>query len=126
MAVFISGSFVAFILFTGLVSGSYPAFFLSSFKAGRRTERQFQKSRSPGNAAKSTRCCPFSFAIILIVSTLVIDRQIKYAAGMPGYDRNKLVYISMFGDIEKNYQMIRAELMNKQWPFRYKNQRTFN
>jgi hypothetical protein len=60
------------------------------------------------------------------VSTLVIDRQIKYAAGMPGYDRNKLVYISMFGDIEKNYQMIRAELMNKQWPFRYKNQRTFN
>jgi putative ABC transport system permease protein len=108
-------SFVAFTLITGLVSGSYPAFFLSSFKPVAVLKGSFKKAEAMVTPRKVLVIVQFSIAIILIVSTLVIDRQIKYAQNRDtGYDKNKLVYVFMFGDIEKNYQMIRNELMNKQ------------
>jgi putative ABC transport system permease protein len=108
-------SFFAFILFTGLVSGSYPAFFLSSFKPVAVLKGNFRKAESLVTPRKVLVVVQFSFAIILIISTLVIDRQIKYAQDREtGYDKNKLLYISLFGDIEKNYPLIREELMNNQ------------
>jgi ABC-type antimicrobial peptide transport system permease subunit len=108
-------SFAAFILFTGLLSGIYPAFFLSSFKPVAVLKGSFKKAESLVTPRKVLVIVQFSFAIMLIVSTLVIERQIKYAQDRNnGYDKNQLVYIFMFGDIEKNYQMIREELMNKQ------------
>ncbi len=108
-------SFAAFILFTGLVSGSYPAFFLSSFKPVAVLKGSFKKAEAQVTPRKVLVVLQFSIAIILIVSTLVINRQIKYAQDREtGYDRSKLVYISMFGDIEKNYPLIREELMSKQ------------
>ena len=55
----------------------------------------------------------FSFAIILIISTIVVLRQINYAQNRDaGYDRDNVVYSFMQGDIQKNYTMIRNELIS--------------
>jgi ABC-type antimicrobial peptide transport system permease subunit len=54
----------------------------------------------------------FSFAIILIISTLVVVQQINFAQNRnAGYDRSQLVYHFTTGDLKKNYPMVRNEIM---------------
>jgi ABC-type antimicrobial peptide transport system permease subunit len=55
----------------------------------------------------------FTFAIILIISTIIIQNQIKYAQEREtGYARNNLAYVFLEGDIEKNYEPIKNEMLN--------------
>ena len=55
----------------------------------------------------------FTFAIILIISTIIVERQIQFAqARNTGYDRNNLVYSFLTGDVYKNYDLIKQDLLN--------------
>ena len=55
----------------------------------------------------------FTFAIVLVISTIIIVQQIKYAQERnAGYDKNNLAYVSIEGDIYKNYKLIRNDLIN--------------
>jgi putative ABC transport system permease protein len=55
----------------------------------------------------------FTFAIIIVISTIIIVQQIKYAQERnAGYDKNNMAYIFIEGDIYKNYKLIRSELIN--------------
>ena len=61
----------------------------------------------------------FSFAIILIISTIIVLRQIHYAQNRDaGYNRDNIVYSFMQGDIQKNYAMIRNELISERSGYR--------
>ncbi len=107
-------SFAGFMLFTGIISGSYPAFFLSSFKPVSVLKGSFKKAEATITPRKVLVVIQFSFAIILIVCTLIIQKQIQYAQNREtGYDRSQLVYTFLSGDMEKNYQMIKTELLGK-------------
>jgi ABC-type antimicrobial peptide transport system permease subunit len=107
-------TFIGFIVFTGVLAGSYPAFFLSSFKPVTVLKGSFRKSEALVTPRKVLVVMQFSFAIILIVSTIIIQQQIKYAQSREtGYDKNKLVYVFLSGDINKNYKLITNELLSK-------------
>jgi putative ABC transport system permease protein len=55
----------------------------------------------------------FTFAIILIICTIIVKQQIDYAREREtGYNKNNLIYHFMTGDIEKNYQLIKNELLS--------------
>ena len=55
----------------------------------------------------------FTFAIILMIGTIIVARQIKYAVNRDaGYDRNNLVYIFTQGKIDAHYQAIKNELIS--------------
>jgi hypothetical protein len=55
----------------------------------------------------------FTIAIVLIISTIIIRQQVKKAQGREnGYDRSNLVYHYMEGDVQKNYALIKNELIN--------------
>ena len=55
----------------------------------------------------------FTFAIALIISTIIVERQIQYAqARDSGYVRDKLVYTFIQGDVNKHYDLIRNELIS--------------
>ena len=102
-----------FILFTGILAGSYPAFFLSSFKPVKVLKGSFKAAHSAVNPRKVLVVLQFTFAIILIICTMIIVRQIKYAeARDTGYDRDKLVYSFLTGDTYKNYDIIKQGLLN--------------
>jgi hypothetical protein len=103
----------AFILFTGVLAGSYPAFFLSGF----RPVRVLKGLGTPAHALVTPRkvlvVVQFSFAILLIICTIIVRQQISYAQNRAsGYDRGNLVFHYLTGDIEKNYNLIKEELIH--------------
>ena len=104
---------LGFILLTSLLAGSYPAFYLSSFPPIKVLKGIFKNNRGMVSSRKVLVVVQFTVASALIVSTLVIHRQISYSLGRDtGYNKERLIYVSFDGDIDKNYALIKQELIN--------------
>ena len=104
---------LGFVLLTGILAGSYPAFYLSSFKPIKVLKGALKTSREGIAPRKFLVVLQFSFAIVLIISTIVVLQQIRHAQNRDsGYQRDNIVYNYMQGDVLKNYDMIRDELIN--------------
>ena len=102
---------ILFIVFTGIIAGSYPAFFLSSFKPVSVLKGTFKKAHAAITPRKVLVIVQFSFAIILLISTLIVVQQIRHAQNRDaGYDREQVVYHWITGDIEKNFASLKNEL----------------
>lgn len=102
-----------FIAFTSLLAGSYPAFYLASFKPVGIFQGKFKKTQALLSPRKVLVVLQFTFAIILIISTIVVRNQVRYAQDrQTGYAANNLIHIDFVGDIEKNYPLIKQELIS--------------
>jgi len=105
-------AFVGFILFTGLLAGSYPAFFLSSFQPVKVLKGTFKRANALVTPRKALVVLQFTFATILIICTIIVKQQIDYARDRAtGYNKDNIVYHFMTGDIPKNYTLIKNELL---------------
>jgi putative ABC transport system permease protein len=103
---------VGFLLFTSMLAGSYPAFYLSAFKPVGIFRKQFRRTRAILSPRRVLVVLQFTFAIVLIISTLIVREQLQYAEDRDtGYSRNNLIYVHFEGEIEKNYSLIRQELL---------------
>lgn len=101
-----------FVVFTGLLAGSYPAFFLSSYKPVQVLKGTFKAAHALVTPRKMLVVLQFTFAIVLIICTIIITQQIHYAQQRDtGYSKDQLVYVNLQGDIDKHYQNIKAELL---------------
>ncbi|MDE3143643.1 MAG: ABC transporter permease, partial [Bacteroidota bacterium] len=104
---------VLFVLFTGIIAGSYPAFYLSSFSPVKVLKGTFKKVNTAVTPRKVLVVLQFMFAIILIIGTIIIEHQIKYVQNRDaGYNRENLVYAFTQGDATKNYDLIKQELLS--------------
>ncbi len=111
-SIYFWGGLLLFIVFTGTIAGSYPALFLSSFKPVVVLKGSFKKANAFINPRKVLVVLQFTFAIILIVSTIIVTQQMKYAqARSTGYERGQLVYHFITGDLDKNFKMVKNELL---------------
>ncbi len=103
---------VLFVLFTGLLAGVYPAFYLSSFKPIKVLKGTFKSANSVVTPRKVLVVLQFTFAITLIICTIIIEDQIEYAQDRDtGYSRNNLAFMIEFGDAHKNYELIKEGLL---------------
>lgn len=104
---------IVFILFTGLLAGSYPAFFLSSFQPVKVLKGTFKAANALITPRKVLVILQFTFAIVLIICTIIVRQQIDHARDREmGYNKSNLVFHHITGDIGKNYDMIRRELLS--------------
>ena len=104
---------LCFIVITGVLAGSYPAFYLSSFQPLRVLKTAIHRADALVTPRKILVVLQFSFAVLLTICTLVVGRQIKYAMDRDsGYNKDKLVFHFSQGDIDKHYELIKESLIN--------------
>lgn len=102
---------IGFILFTGIIAGSYPAFYLSSYRPARVLKGILNATGALLTPRKIMVVAQFTLSIAFIISTVVIYRQIDFGLHRSkGYDTDNLAYIYVKGDIERNFGVISQEL----------------
>jgi ABC-type antimicrobial peptide transport system permease subunit len=99
------------IVLTGLVAGSYPAFYLSATKVVS-VFRSFTKSgKGVVMARKGLVLFQFILATILIVSTMVVYQQINFAMNQDlGYSKDQLIQVPLEGKLLESFDVFKAEL----------------
>jgi putative ABC transport system permease protein len=105
--------FLLYILFTGIISGSYPALYLSSFKPVSVLKGTFKAANALVTPRKLLVVVQFTFAVVLIICTIIIRQQLQYAQDRDtGYKKDNLVYVMMTGDIKQHYDAIKNDLLS--------------
>jgi putative ABC transport system permease protein len=98
---------------TGVVAGSYPAFYLSSFSPI--TVLNAARLRAGSWAAGVRRglvVVQFTVSILLIICTTIIYQQINFARTRDwGFDRNNLLVLKVEGNIQSHFESIRTDLV---------------
>ncbi len=105
--------FVSFMLVTGLLAGCYPALYLSSFKPVEVLKGTFRSANALITPRKLLVIVQFTFAVVMIISTIIIRRQIQYAQDRDnGYSKGNVAFVDFSGDIDKNKDLIKKELLS--------------
>jgi len=103
---------LGWVLVIGIFSGSYPAFYLSSFQPVKVLKGKVNVGKGATTPRKVLVTLQFGFSIFLIIGTIVIYQQIMHVKNRDmGYDRENLMQIWTNGELETNFQTIREELV---------------
>ncbi|HTR29631.1 MAG TPA: ABC transporter permease [Puia sp.] len=104
---------LGYVLLTGLFAGSRPAVYLSSFNPVSVLKGAVTAGRSATFSRRVLVVMQFSCSVALIISTIIVYRQLQYAKDRPiGYDANRLMMTDMSADLVKNFNALRQEMIN--------------
>ena len=105
-------SLIAIAFVTGILSGSYPALFLSGFKPIKVLKGKIKIGGSNLLFRNSLVVTQFVVTIILLAGTAVVYKQLNFIKDKNlGFDKSNLLYIPMTGDIWGKQQALKSTLM---------------
>jgi predicted permease len=97
----------------GLLAGSYPSLYLSSFNPVYVLKSIKLKAGSAAFIRKGLVVLQFAVSIILIIATIIIYQQIQHVKNRSlGFNKDNLIQISMQGDMQQHFDVIKQDLIN--------------
>jgi putative ABC transport system permease protein len=100
-------------IFCGLVAGSYPSLYLSSFNPIYVFKGLKLKTGGAVLIRKSLVAFQFTISIALIICTVLVYQQVKHIKNRDlGYDKAQLLEVPITGKMKENFNAIRQELLN--------------
>ncbi|MEP6949893.1 MAG: FtsX-like permease family protein, partial [Ginsengibacter sp.] len=106
---------LGFTFITGLISGSYPALYLSKFEPIKVLKGTFRVGRFASLPRKVLVVVQFTFSIALIIGTVIVFKQIQFAKNRPiNYKSEGLITVTLYPtypDLEGHYDALRQDLL---------------
>jgi putative ABC transport system permease protein len=98
-------------VFIGLISGIYPAIYLSSFQAAKVLKGSVQVGKNKSSLRNILVVTQFASAIFLMIATVFVLKQLSFMQKQdPGYNRDQIINIPLDGITTKKYDLFKDEL----------------
>ncbi|MEA5427175.1 ABC transporter permease [Arcicella lustrica] len=105
------GLLIGLTFVTGIIAGSYPAFFLSSLNPIKVLKGTLKVDSASTWLRQGLVVFQFSLSIILVIGMIVIYRQIDYIQHKNlGFNRENLLYFPVEGNLNKKYNILKEEI----------------
>lgn len=104
---------MSFTVLVGLLSGIYPAIYLSSFKPVKVLKGNSDGGKSKGTFRNVLVVGQFTSAVFLMIATVFVVKQLHFMQKQdPGFTRDQIVTITLNGNTDAKYDVIKQKLLS--------------